>query len=129
MNCAYHPDREPVGACVSCGKLICVECKTVVRDKIYCNPCVEKIFIEHTPDEVPEKRKSAAKQKEQTSREDIVLKPDTIETFSKDKKSDQAKKSKRSLKKRLIILFVILVVLGILGFIIYTIFNPFVITI
>jgi uncharacterized integral membrane protein len=49
MNCAYHSDREPVGACVACGKLICVECKTEIGGKIYCNPCVEKMFNEDKP--------------------------------------------------------------------------------
>jgi hypothetical protein len=43
-SCAYHPKREAVGACVSCGKLVCAECKTVLGDKIYCNPCADKIF-------------------------------------------------------------------------------------
>ena len=49
MNCAYHSDREPVGACVACGKLICVECKAEIGGKIYCNPCVEKMFNESKP--------------------------------------------------------------------------------
>jgi hypothetical protein len=39
MQCAYHPDHEPVGACVSCGQLICAECKTVQGGKIYCKSC------------------------------------------------------------------------------------------
>ena len=43
-NCAYHPDRDAVGACVSCGRLICLECKTVLAGKTYCNPCVDKQF-------------------------------------------------------------------------------------
>ena len=45
MQCAYHPDREPVGACVSCGKLICVECKALLGGKMYCTPCADKIFV------------------------------------------------------------------------------------
>lgn len=44
MVCAYHPDREAVGACVNCGQLICEECKTVLAEKIYCNPCANKLF-------------------------------------------------------------------------------------
>jgi len=43
-NCAYHPERDSVGACVSCGKLVCAECKTVLGGKIYCNPCADKEF-------------------------------------------------------------------------------------
>ncbi len=44
MNCYYHPDREAIGACVNCGRLICAECKTVLAEKIYCNPCADKLF-------------------------------------------------------------------------------------
>jgi len=47
-NCAYHPDREAVGACVSCGKLVCEGCKTVLGGKIYCNPCADRIFTTRT---------------------------------------------------------------------------------
>jgi len=47
-SCAYHPKREAVGACVSCGKLVCAECKTVLAEKIYCNPCAEKMFTGKT---------------------------------------------------------------------------------
>ena len=45
MKCAYHPDREPMGMCVACGRLICVECKAVLGGKIYCTPCADKIFV------------------------------------------------------------------------------------
>lgn len=44
MQCAYHPSNDAVGACVNCGQLICAECKTVLGEKIYCNPCVEKMY-------------------------------------------------------------------------------------
>lgn len=44
MKCGYHADKNAVGACVNCGQLICVECKTVLGEKIYCNPCVDKMF-------------------------------------------------------------------------------------
>ena len=44
-NCAYHPDREAVGSCVGCGRLVCAECKTVLRGKIYCNLCAEKMVL------------------------------------------------------------------------------------
>lgn len=45
MQCAYHPDREPVGACVECGRLICSECKTAIQGKFYCSPCADKVFV------------------------------------------------------------------------------------
>lgn len=45
MQCAYHPEREPVGACVECGRLICVECKALLGGKMYCTPCADKKFV------------------------------------------------------------------------------------
>lgn len=44
-KCAYHPDREAVRACVNCSRLVCDECKTVLRGKTYCNPCAEKMLV------------------------------------------------------------------------------------
>ncbi len=44
MKCTYHPDREAVGACVNCGRLICGECKTINDNKSYCATCSAKLF-------------------------------------------------------------------------------------
>ena len=44
MNCHYHEDREAAGACVSCGRLICLECKVVIRDRFHCNACADRIY-------------------------------------------------------------------------------------
>ncbi len=41
MKCAIHYDRDAVGACVSCGRLVCTECKISIDGQIYCNQCVE----------------------------------------------------------------------------------------
>ena len=50
MQCAYHPEREPVGACVECGRLICVECKALLGGKMYCTPCADKKFVHKEAD-------------------------------------------------------------------------------
>ncbi len=47
MQCAFHSDREPVGACVSCGKLVCMECRNLIGGKTYCQPCSDTIFAAH----------------------------------------------------------------------------------
>lgn len=39
MSCVFHPSREPVGACVKCGRLLCEECKEVRNGRIYCSSC------------------------------------------------------------------------------------------
>jgi len=50
MQCAYHPEREPMGACVACGKLICMECKAMLGGKLYCTPCADKLFTTDSKD-------------------------------------------------------------------------------
>jgi hypothetical protein len=61
MKCAYHPEREPMGGCVVCGRLICVECKALLGGKIYCTPCADKIFVQGKVETIqPEKKEVAA---------------------------------------------------------------------
>ena len=43
MNCYYHPEREPVGACVTCGQMVCAECRVTLAGKVYCNPCADAL--------------------------------------------------------------------------------------
>ena len=40
MHCVTHPDQPAVGACVSCGHMVCSECKIEVDDRIYCKTCI-----------------------------------------------------------------------------------------
>ena len=42
MNCYYHKDKEAVGGCVSCGHLVCADCKTMLGEKTYCSACADK---------------------------------------------------------------------------------------
>ena len=56
MQCSYHPEREPVGACVACGRLICVECKALLGGKMYCTPCADKIFVHDRTETVAAER-------------------------------------------------------------------------
>lgn len=43
MNCYKHNEREVVGACTSCGRLVCEECAVSIRGKIVCKECVENL--------------------------------------------------------------------------------------
>jgi uncharacterized membrane protein len=36
MACAFHPEKEGIAVCASCGKELCEECKKEVSGKIYC---------------------------------------------------------------------------------------------
>jgi hypothetical protein len=44
-DCSYHPGKEAVGACVSCGKMVCIACRTELQEKVYCQPCANKLFV------------------------------------------------------------------------------------
>lgn len=46
MNCANHPDRPAVGACVYCGRLFCSECLVNVNGKFYCKDDVGNVVNE-----------------------------------------------------------------------------------
>jgi len=43
-DCSYHPGKEAVGACISCGKMVCLACRTEMQEKVYCQPCANKLF-------------------------------------------------------------------------------------
>ena len=44
MNCSNHMDREPIGMCVRCNKLICKECAVKINNKYYCKECVSEMY-------------------------------------------------------------------------------------
>ncbi len=44
MGCAIHPEEETIGICVQCGKAVCLECRTMVGEKIYCPVCAAKVY-------------------------------------------------------------------------------------
>ncbi len=43
-RCYYHPEREAVGTCANCGKTVCPECKVMLSQKCYCNPCADEAY-------------------------------------------------------------------------------------
>ncbi|MCK9150577.1 hypothetical protein [Methanobacterium alcaliphilum] len=43
MNCKNHPDREGVAACVSCGKVLCEDCRLKLAGKNYCQECADEL--------------------------------------------------------------------------------------
>lgn len=40
MRCFEHSNREAVGACIGCGKGICLDCLNRIQGKIYCDSCL-----------------------------------------------------------------------------------------
>ena len=47
MNCSNHMDREPIGMCVRCNKLICKECAVKINNKYYCKECVSEMYSDN----------------------------------------------------------------------------------
>lgn len=43
MKCSYHPEIDAVTTCVRCEKDVCILCKTLVGEQIYCQPCANAI--------------------------------------------------------------------------------------
>jgi len=48
-ECYFHAGRDSVGACISCGKMICLECRTMLGGKIYCQQCADELFAAKKP--------------------------------------------------------------------------------
>ncbi|MBN1375706.1 MAG: hypothetical protein JXA01_06095 [Dehalococcoidia bacterium] len=44
-DCSYHPGKDAVGACVNCGKMVCLACRTELQDRVYCQQCANKLFM------------------------------------------------------------------------------------
>lgn len=47
LVCYLHKNKSAIGACVGCGKFICKECSTQVKNKNYCKSCVDNLFSEN----------------------------------------------------------------------------------
>lgn len=43
-DCFKHPGRDAAGACVGCGNMLCTECRTILKGKIYCQNCADEVF-------------------------------------------------------------------------------------
>ena len=48
MNCENHPDKEGVAACVSCGKILCEDCRLKLAGKNYCQDCADELVSAKT---------------------------------------------------------------------------------
>jgi hypothetical protein len=44
MKCYIHSEKDAVGACVSCGKFICEECKVEIHNKNHCKNCLSDVI-------------------------------------------------------------------------------------
>lgn len=44
MNCSNHQEREAIGMCIGCSKLICEECAVKIDNKYYCKNCISDMY-------------------------------------------------------------------------------------
>jgi len=60
MQCHYHPDREAIGACTSCGNPICSEDAVDIRGKLVCRECLStgKVVSQRVDEARPPKDRS-----------------------------------------------------------------------
>jgi TM2 domain-containing membrane protein YozV len=47
MKCYIHNEKEAVATCIGCGKFICGECVTEIKNKYYCKSCVSQLIEEN----------------------------------------------------------------------------------
>ncbi len=41
MKCSNNPDNEATRKCNRCGKNICQQCCTIIKDEVYCHDCAQ----------------------------------------------------------------------------------------
>lgn len=73
MNCSNHKDREAVGMCVRCHKLICEECKVKINNKYYCKDCVSEMYSYNNINENYRNKSSITKSSENQKTLNYVL--------------------------------------------------------
>lgn len=73
MNCSNHKDREAVGMCVRCHKLICEECKVKINNKYYCKDCVSEMYSYNNINENYRNKSSITKPSENQKTLNYVL--------------------------------------------------------
>jgi|GEM_PF-2779720 len=49
MKCSYHPEIESIGACLNCGRLVCIGCQLLYEGKSYCKSCAKELGIGESP--------------------------------------------------------------------------------
>ncbi|GEM_PF-4299781 len=107
IHCAYHSDREPVGACVECGRLICVECKATLGGRMYCTPCADKKFVDKPPEPRAPQQPPVALPVSQPSHELAQPPAEAIEVAAARAGSSKRKRGLRGWQVALIIVVVI----------------------
>ncbi len=41
----YHDRVEAIGDCVNCGRGVCADCRAILDDNFYCQPCTNRVFL------------------------------------------------------------------------------------
>jgi hypothetical protein len=59
MKCLNHLEVDAIGACVRCGKGLCIDCKRELGGRIHCQSCADAIFTQQTVPSVTVPRQEA----------------------------------------------------------------------
>lgn len=124
MNCENHPDKEGVAACVSCGKVLCEDCRLKLAGKNYCQECADALVAGKTENsETPEKtlKDSYMEQEFETEPEPV---PYERPSSQRSRGMPHPKKEERPQKSNTFLLFCVafLVTIIIVGVILYAIY-------
>ena len=48
MRCSFQPEREGIGVCANCGRVVCPTCAMELQGRTYCQLCANAIFTERS---------------------------------------------------------------------------------
>jgi hypothetical protein len=59
MKCLNHLEVDAIGACVRCGKGLCIDCKREIAGRILCQGCADEILTQKTTPTIVMSREEA----------------------------------------------------------------------
>ncbi len=51
MKCYFHEDRDAIGTCINCGKVVCSLCAETIQGRLTCRMCVDSAWVDGTKQE------------------------------------------------------------------------------
>ncbi len=122
MNCENHPDKEGVAACVSCGKVLCEDCRLKLAGKNYCQECADELVAgKIEPSENPEKSLKNSYMEQEPEPEPVRYDRSSSQGMPRPKKEKPPKKSNTFLLFCVAFL-VTLIIVGVILYAVYVIY-------
>lgn len=124
MNCENHPDKEGVAACVSCGKVICEDCRLKLAGKNYCQECADELVTGKSENREPEQWESEKSLKQsymEKESEPVQYERSSSRGMPRPKKEEPPKKS-NSFLLFCVVFLVTLIIVGVILYAIYVVY-------